>query len=197
MHLDGWRRRKLEVREKARHFLQPVERRAGSFGELAQLCIGQVAVRVLDPVKFLNNHWTCHNGSGLTIGPMNSCHRTQHDRNNQPEHRPGQCAPSLAARGKSHPFPAHVARFHLQNIHFFLKVTHLGQHRTVQPVQWRAPWPAPISPSHTFGIRCGERGCLVHLQDLSKHSNKSGQKDASTQMSHQCRSQQEGKEQFF
>lgn len=76
MHLDGWRRRKLEVWEKARHFLQPVEWRAGSFGELAQLCVGQVAVRVLDPVKVLNNHWTCHNGDGLTIGPMNSCHRT-------------------------------------------------------------------------------------------------------------------------
>ena len=55
-HLDRRRRRPAEVRKEARDLLQPVERRAGAFGELAEFRLGQVPVPVLNVVQFLNDH---------------------------------------------------------------------------------------------------------------------------------------------
>jgi hypothetical protein len=63
-HLDAWRGLEPEVGKEARHLLEPVERRAGPLRQAPQLLSGQVAVVMLDPVEFLDDHRRQTRGRG-------------------------------------------------------------------------------------------------------------------------------------
>ena len=63
-HLHARRGFELEMGKEARHFLEPMERRAGSLRQAPQFLPGQVAVVMLDPVEFLDDHRRQTRGRG-------------------------------------------------------------------------------------------------------------------------------------
>ena len=63
-HLHARRGLEPEVGKEARHLLEPVERRAGPLRQAPQLLPGQVAVVMLDPVEFLDDHRRQTRGRG-------------------------------------------------------------------------------------------------------------------------------------
>ena len=63
-HLHARRGFELEMGKEARHLLESVKRRAGPLRETPQLFSGEVAVVMLDPVEFLDDHRRQTRGCG-------------------------------------------------------------------------------------------------------------------------------------